>query len=705
MLTVAVMLAQSTHPPLLALPPGCGGSCAGLTEHDSALISVVHPGIRCVRGSGLSGGMLRCHAGGGDAQSTATSFVVDPDDPEQLSQILADGALRDQIMVSDWLKYISKDLGSANTIAHEHHEAKPNSGTLQPPTVAWLRECGCSGLHREATHFVAPLSKLFARDVIRTGGTHKELRDRMFTNSCPEDCGFSAEINELVDAVAVPIGAFWRMAELVLRHCGARVGQLRAVEHLNAPAKQKWGCTTQTSAALQLVVHVGPERAGGGPCAWPEEARWLRHAPNTVTISRTMFEVNGLLDEAVERCNQYDEVWVPASFNLRTFQQSGVSVDRLRSLPEGFDAAIFHASAENGQGPPNQDHGIKIEKPHASGAVDWAALALETPQQSTEKTQDREGATTHEQQQQEENGADNGQYSKLPTEIRNFITGDPVRQKHPAPASNGRSFRRAAARAIGLPSRPGGEAITDERPQFVFLSVFKWEARKGWQNLLAAFWAEFLDPLSTTTLPRVRLIIKTSMPLPPDENLMHHSDRPVHQVAAWAWELGYDVSDAMAMVLVYEGMLSSHGIGELYRSVDSFVLATHGEGWGLPLLEAMACGLPTIATAWGGHIDFMGEGRGLLVGIEETLVRAPPEEFGGGFKWAQPRHDLLRHALRTVSEQGSETKKVARRGWAWVHERLQYDDVAQLAVRMLKSAAGKHGRGKTIIKVQHKYLG
>ena len=42
------------------------------------------------------------------------------------------------------------------------------------------------------------------------------------------------------------------------------------------------------------------------------------------------------------------------------------------------------------------------------------------------------------------------------------------------------------------------------------------------------------------------LVIKTSMPLPPDRDLVHHSDRPVHQIAAWAWELGKNSTRSLA---------------------------------------------------------------------------------------------------------------------------------------------------------------
>ena len=36
----------------------------------------------------------------------------------------------------------------------------------------------------------------------------------------------------------------------------------------------------------------------------------------------------------------------------------------------------------------------------------------------------------------------------------------------------------------------------------------------------------------------------------------------------------------------------------MYRTADAFVLPTHAEGFGRPIMEAMAMGLPVIVTNW-----------------------------------------------------------------------------------------------------------
>ena len=49
---------------------------------------------------------------------------------------------------------------------------------------------------------------------------------------------------------------------------------------------------------------------------------------------------------------------------------------------------------------------------------------------------------------------------------------------------------------------------------------------------------------------------------------------------------------------------------------DAFILASHGEGWGLPLMQAMLMELPTIAVNWSGNTEYMNDDNSWLVPVE-----------------------------------------------------------------------------------------
>lgn len=98
-------------------------------------------------------------------------------------------------------------------------------------------------------------------------------------------------------------------------------------------------------------------------------------------------------------------------------------------------------------------------------------------------------------------------------------------------------------------------------------------------------------------------------------------------------------------ITVVHGRLSELEMAELYNDprVVAAVSLTHGEGFGLPLIEAAACGLPVMATNWSGHLDFLRrDGRRLFVPIEYDLQEIPQEcvwegVMDLGTRWAVPR--------------------------------------------------------------------
>lgn len=103
------------------------------------------------------------------------------------------------------------------------------------------------------------------------------------------------------------------------------------------------------------------------------------------------------------------------------------------------------------------------------------------------------------------------------------------------------------------------------------------------------------------------------------------------------------------------GDMSDDEIAALYRakSTKALVTLTRGEGFGLPILEAAASGLPVIATGWSGHMDFMGLGK--FTEVSYSLAPVPPSRVDGkifvnGSRWAEPSEADFKKKLARFRE-------------------------------------------------------
>ena len=108
------------------------------------------------------------------------------------------------------------------------------------------------------------------------------------------------------------------------------------------------------------------------------------------------------------------------------------------------------------------------------------------------------------------------------------------------------------------------------------------------------------------------------------------------------------LSDLPHFCIITE-MVSEEDLVRLYRTMDAFVLPTRGEGWGLPTIQAMSMGMPTISTNWGGNTEFMTKDTSFLIPVDglDELPKGNLYGSEGGKKWALPSvaetSSLMRH--------------------------------------------------------------
>jgi len=119
-----------------------------------------------------------------------------------------------------------------------------------------------------------------------------------------------------------------------------------------------------------------------------------------------------------------------------------------------------------------------------------------------------------------------------------------------------------------------------------------------------------------------------------------------------------------------------------YALMDLHMVISHREGFGLPLLESMACHVPAMALDWCSGTEICGDGKGFLV------KRIDYMEHGcwGGARDAFPDMRDLVEQLETAYSNPELREHVARRGYEWAKEQTwdvatdQVEDVIQTAL-------------------------
>jgi len=215
-----------------------------------------------------------------------------------------------------------------------------------------------------------------------------------------------------------------------------------------------------------------------------------------------------------------------------------------------------------------------------------------------------------------------------------------------------------------------GAAATEAFPKapFKFLAIGRWERRKGMADLIRAFDREFGDRDDA-------LLVLAGL----------YAGRPDLDLGAELRALRLRRPERLKIV----PPVAAHAmVAGIYTACDAFVAPARAEGWGLPVIEAMACGLPAIVTGYSGPTEFIDAHAWRidhrLVPVDEPYFERADGDLG---LWAEPDWEHLRHLMRLLYETRDAARERGRIGSEHVRQRFSWDRAAAVAQERLLALA------------------
>jgi glycosyltransferase involved in cell wall biosynthesis len=214
---------------------------------------------------------------------------------------------------------------------------------------------------------------------------------------------------------------------------------------------------------------------------------------------------------------------------------------------------------------------------------------------------------------------------------------------------------------------------------FAFLTNFDFSERKAWRELLRA-WARAFAPTDP-----VCLVLKTGSVFSGDREV---TDRIESFIASEFGDRG-----RLAPIRVLCERLTTAQMPSLYAGAGAYVGASRGEGWGRPQMEALAMGLPTIASNWSGNLAFMSHETSWLVDGEVVPVAGHDlnTDLYDGHSWFDPDVDELAAALQQIASDPEGARAKAAPARAGLIARFGPDAIAARIADLARGAFERHG--------------
>ena len=194
---------------------------------------------------------------------------------------------------------------------------------------------------------------------------------------------------------------------------------------------------------------------------------------------------------------------------------------------------------------------------------------------------------------------------------------------------------------------------------FNYLAISQWGPRKNFDNLIKWFIEENFDR-------EVGLVLKTSIR---NNSLIdrNHTEKRLQSIVR-------SHGDIKCKVYLIHGDLSDEQMAGIYShpKIKCLISTTHGEGYGLPLFEAAASGLPIICSGWSGQRDFLyvsnkkskNNLKPMFLEVEYDLKNVQTQAVWEGViqpdsQWCFPKEASFKKKLREIRTNYKKHRKVS----------------------------------------------
>jgi len=211
--------------------------------------------------------------------------------------------------------------------------------------------------------------------------------------------------------------------------------------------------------------------------------------------------------------------------------------------------------------------------------------------------------------------------------------------------------RTSVRRSLGLP-----------HDAFVFLNIGAMTDNKGLIHLFRAM------VQVVKKHPKAMLVLKGIDALYPSSTFLRNTVKKLPE---------QDAAVVMRHTRVFVESLSGPQMARLYSAADAYACPYLAEGFNLPALEAIACGIPVLCTRGGPTDDFTNDDVAIRIASKQQA-----HEKSGGFVLA-PSEEHLRQSMERVIADDELRRRAREAGPSLVRERLTWDRVVDDLLKVL----------------------